>query len=200
MRNPSSAKAPSCCLDSVELSLLAWQKVFWKKASESRNLLQSRRCGDATSKVFGAAQQESKGLGEITGRSVVVRAAVAAEPSRRRIDAPDLHPLFPSLCSVVSQIKGVPDFMCDVIGQHRDIVLRAGIDFNSMLSWKRHRAKAGTRRHEHDLVSQLLPWNGYQLERRLRPKWLSNDVRGRHQTERDNEKRPNAAHGLRRII
>src|SRR5262249_55335486 len=153
MTNPSSAKASSCCLDSVELSLLAWQKVFRKKASQSRNLLQSRRGGNPASKIFWAAQQQSKSLGEVTGRSVVVRAAVAAEPGRRRVDAPHLHPLFPSLCCVELQINGMTDFVCNVIGQHRHIVLRPRIDFNSALSRKRHRAKAGAGRHEHDLVS-----------------------------------------------
>src|SRR5262245_38600049 len=166
---------------------------------EIRNLLQSRTTGDAASEVFRTAEEQSKSLGEITGGSVVVRTAVAAEPGRRRVDAAQLHPLFSSLCGVVLQIDRMADFMGDVVSHQRQIVLRPGIDFKSTLYGERHRPKAGARVHEHDFVPQLLPSDRYQVQCRLWTKWFGEDVRGRKQTENDYEERPNATHSPGRI-
>src|SRR5947207_3002384 len=59
------------------------QKVFRKEAGENCKLIGRRGGGDLTSKIFRAAQQKGEGFGKIAGRSVVIGAAVTAEPCCR---------------------------------------------------------------------------------------------------------------------
>src|SRR5215467_3662301 len=55
-------------------------EFFRKETNESRNLLRRRTGCDAAPEILRTAQKKSKRLGEIAGRRVVIRAAIAAEP------------------------------------------------------------------------------------------------------------------------
>src|SRR6266853_1932267 len=123
---------------SASTSAMQIRVVGRKEWSKGWNLLHRRWRGDAAREMPRSKKKKSKGFGKITGRSVEVRAAAAAEPRLCRIDTSHFHPFFASLAGIESHVDCMSEFVGDVISQQLCLVIRTSINLDPVFAGDGH--------------------------------------------------------------
>ena len=102
-------------------------------------------------------QKKGKRFRKVAGRRAVIRTAIASEPGFFQIDSAQFAPAVAALRCVVVQIECMAELMSQIKRRQQRGITGPVVDLDSAPIGNRHRAVAGARTQEYNLVSELLP-------------------------------------------